>query len=65
MSTYELKNVNGKRMEKKILKELNSPTFKKMDADILLLRRFVEFCRYNFVTFYRGGSYGIYRYKTI
>ena len=35
----------------KVIKELNTDIFKKMDADILLLRRFVEFCRYNFVTF--------------
>ena len=43
--------IHQKSQFEKILKELNSPTFKKMDADILLLRRFVEFCRYNFVTF--------------
>ena len=35
----------------KILKELNTEVFKKMDVDILYLRHLTEFCRYNFVTF--------------
>ena len=35
----------------KVLKELNSESFRKMDADILNLRQFVEFCHYNFLPF--------------
>ena len=34
-----------------VLKELNGESFKKMDADILNLRQFVEFCHYNFLPF--------------
>ncbi|MCR4954721.1 MAG: DUF5312 family protein [Treponema sp.] len=34
-----------------LIKDLNSDGFKRMDKDILDLRRFVEFCRYNFVQF--------------
>lgn len=35
----------------KIVKSLNSDIFKKMDSDILNLRQFAEFCRYNFTPF--------------
>lgn len=43
--------IHHKSQLEKVIKELNTDLFKKMDADILLLRRFVEFCGYNFVTF--------------
>ena len=39
-----------KNMEK-VIKELNTESFKKMDADIINLRLFVEFCHYNFMPF--------------
>lgn len=39
-----------KQLEK-ITKALNSENFKKMDADILNLRQFVEFCHYGFLPF--------------
>lgn len=35
----------------RLLKELNTETFKSMDKDILELRHFADFCRYNFVQF--------------
>lgn len=35
----------------RILKALNTENFKKMDADILNLRQFVEFCHYGFLPF--------------
>lgn len=35
----------------RLLKELNSDSFKKMDKDILELRHFADFCRYNFIQF--------------
>jgi len=39
-----------KQLEK-VLKALNTENFKKMDADILNLRQFVEFCHYGFLPF--------------
>lgn len=38
------------RLEK-IIKDLNSETFRQMDKDILCLRQFVDFCHYNYVPF--------------
>lgn len=35
----------------RLLKELNSDEFKRMDKDILELRHFADFCRYNFIQF--------------
>lgn len=35
----------------RLLKELNSEEFKRMDKDILDLRHFADFCRYNFIQF--------------
>ena len=35
----------------RIIKELNTENFKKMDADILSLRQLVEFCQYNYTPF--------------
>lgn len=34
-----------------LLKELNTENFARMDKDILLLRQFVDFCRFSFVPF--------------
>jgi len=43
--------LSQKRELERILKELNSENFKKIDNDILQLRQFVDFCHYNFVPF--------------
>ena len=43
--------LSQKRELERILKELNSEKFKKIDNDILQLRQFVDFCHYNFVPF--------------
>ena len=43
--------LHHKMQLEKILKELNTESFKRMDVDILYLRHVVEFCHYNFVTF--------------
>ena len=40
-----------KKQLEKIIKELNSENFIKMDKDILNLRQLAEFCHYNFVPF--------------
>ncbi len=43
--------IRQRKLLEKILKELNTESFKKMDSDILNLRQLVEFCHYNFVPF--------------
>lgn len=43
--------IRQRKQIEKILKELNTEPFKKMDADILNLRQLVEFCHYNFIPF--------------
>lgn len=43
--------LHQKNLNDKIIKNLNSESFKKMDRDILELRQFVEFCHYGFVPF--------------
>ena len=35
----------------RLIKSLNTESFKKMDADLLQLRQLVEFCRYNYTPF--------------
>lgn len=40
-----------------LIKELNTESFKDMDRDILELRKFVEFCHYNFVPFLQLFDY--------
>ncbi len=40
-----------RHMLEKLIKALNTENFKKMDKDILELRRFVDFCHYNYLTF--------------
>lgn len=40
-----------RKLLENLIKELNSESFKKMDRDILDLRRLVEFCRFNFIQF--------------
>lgn len=50
-SNIERVYLHQKSQFERVLKELNSDVFKKMDGDILALRRFVEFCNYNFFTF--------------
>ncbi len=43
--------IHQKQQYEKILKELNTDKFRKIDKDILMLRQLVEFCRYNFIPF--------------
>lgn len=43
--------LHQKKVLERVLKELNTDSFKKMDADILGLRQLAEFCHYNFVPF--------------
>ena len=43
--------IRQRKQLEKVLKELNSESFRKMDADILNLRQFVEFCHFNFLPF--------------
>lgn len=43
--------LHQKKLLENILKDLNSDGFRKMDGDILNLRRLVEFCHYSFVPF--------------
>ena len=43
--------IHQKNQLERVIKELNTEAFKKMDVDILYLRQVVEFCHYNFVTF--------------
>lgn len=43
--------INQKKQLERLLKELNTESFKQMDNDILELRQLVEFCHYNFVPF--------------
>lgn len=43
--------IHQKNLNERLIKALNSDSFKKMDRDILDLRLFVEFCRYGFVPF--------------
>ena len=52
----ELQNVDRiyihqKKLLEKVLKDLNTDSFKRMDADILTLRQLVEFCHYSFLPF--------------
>ena len=42
----------------RIIKELNTENFKKMDADILSLRQLVEFCQYNYTPFLQAFDSG-------
>lgn len=46
-----------KRNLETVVKELNSANFKDMDKDILELRKFVEFCHFNFVPFLQSFDY--------
>ena len=43
--------IRQRKQLEKVLKELNTEAFKKMDSDILNLRQLVEFCHYNFIPF--------------
>lgn len=43
--------IHQKNQLDKVVKSLNSDIFKKMDSDLLNLRQFAEFCRYNFTPF--------------
>jgi hypothetical protein len=43
--------IRQRKAMEKVLKELNSEDFRKMDSDIINLRQLVEFCHYNFVPF--------------
>lgn len=43
--------LHQKNQNEKIIKNLNTDSFKRMDKDILELRQFVEFCHYGFVPF--------------
>ena len=43
--------IRQRKAMEKVLKELNSEEFRKMDSDIINLRQLVEFCHYNFVPF--------------
>lgn len=43
--------LHQRKQLEKVIKELNSDAFKRIDKDILDLRRFVEFCNYNFIPF--------------
>ena len=43
--------IHQKQQLERLVKELNSNVFKKMDIDILYLRHVVEFCHYNLTTF--------------
>lgn len=40
-----------RKLLESLLKELNTENFAKMDKDILMLRQFVDFCRFSFVPF--------------
>ena len=43
--------IHQRHLLDKILKDLNSEQFKKIDHDILMLRQLVDFCHYNYVPF--------------
>lgn len=43
--------LHQRKQLEKLIKELNTENFKKMDEEILNLRQFVEFCHYSFVPF--------------
>lgn len=43
--------IHQRKQLETLLKELNSEDFKMMDRDIVELRHFADFCRYNFVQF--------------
>lgn len=43
--------IHQRKLLERLLKELNSEEFRKMDKDILELRHFADFCRYNFIQF--------------
>jgi len=48
---YDREYIHQRKEFERIIKELNSENFKKMDSDILQLRQLVEFCRYNYTPF--------------
>lgn len=50
-SNVERVYIHQRKQLENLLKELNSDDFKMMDRDIVELRHFAEFCRYNFVQF--------------
>ncbi len=43
--------IHQRKEFERIIKDLNTEGFKKMDSDILMLRQLVEFCRYNYTPF--------------
>lgn len=43
--------LHQRKQFERLVKELNSENFKKMDEELLNLRQFVEFCHYSFVPF--------------
>lgn len=43
--------IHQRKLLERVLKELNTEEFKRMDKDILELRHFADFCRYNFIQF--------------
>lgn len=43
--------IHQRKLLEKVLKELNTDEFKRMDKDLLELRHFADFCRYNFIQF--------------
>ena len=50
--------IHQRKEFERIIKELNSENFKKMDADILSLRQLVDFCHYNFTPFLQAFDSG-------
>lgn len=49
--------IRQKRNFENLIKELNTQDFKDMDRDILELRKFTEFCHFNFVPFLQAFDY--------
>lgn len=43
--------LHHRKQFERVIKELNSEAFKRIDGDILALRRLVDFCHYNFIPF--------------
>lgn len=51
LNAQERVYIHQKSLFERVMKELNGESFRRMDSDILALRRLVEFTRFNFVTF--------------
>ncbi|NLC92907.1 MAG: hypothetical protein GX677_05510 [Treponema sp.] len=48
-NNFEREYIHQHKLLEGIIKELNNDLFKKIDSDIICLRQFVEFCRFNFL----------------